>query len=104
MIPPGAKGLAGGAGRGLGVTAALVATEGGRVGARTAAAPAAPIAATPAFGVDGDALGGGRPGADGAGCGAAATAGVTVWAWPCGLVMVTRFVVLLTTTVLWMLL
>jgi hypothetical protein len=90
------------------VTAAFVATAGGRVGARTAAAPAAPTAATPAPG-DGESGGGGaagagNPGAGGAGGAAAATAGVTVWAWPCGLVIVTRLVVLLMTTVLWMLL
>jgi hypothetical protein len=50
------------------------------------------------------AFGGGNPGAGDAGGAEAATAGVTVWAWPCGLVIVTRLVVLLMTTVLWMLL
>ena len=89
------------------MTAAFVATEGGKVGARTAAAPAAPTAATPAPG-DGErgggAVGAGNPGESGAGGAAAATAGVTVWAWPCGSVIVTRLVVLLMTTVLWMLL
>lgn len=90
----------------MGVTAAFVATEGGRVGARTAAAPAAPTAAMPApdGGEGGGALDGGCPGAGGAGGRDAATAGVTVWAWPCGFVIVTRLVVLLMTTVLWMLL
>jgi hypothetical protein len=81
--------------------AAFVATDGGRVGAITAAAPAAPTAAMPTS--DGRA-GGGKPGAGDTGRAAAATAGETVWAWPCGSVIVTRLVVLLITTVLWMLL
>jgi len=100
MNPPGASGLAGGAGWGLGVMAAFVATEGGSLGAR--AAPAAPIAEMPApdDGEGGGVLGGGNPGARDSGGAEAATAGVTVWAWPCGSVIVTKLVVSLITTVL----
>jgi hypothetical protein len=101
--PPGANGFAGGAGCGLGVTAALAASVDGNVGASTAAAAAAPtaVAATPALvppgGGGGGAAGGGPPGVAG-GIAATAAAGVIVCAWPCGLVIVTMLVVLLITT------
>lgn len=110
------------------VTAAFFATVFGNAGARRAApATAAPAAATPGDTPCGDvaAIPGavgvlGVPEADVAGCcaagccvalgvaagvadtgcGASACAGVTVCAWPPGLVIVTILVVLLTTTVL----
>ena len=84
----------------MGVSAALLARDDGSDGVSSAAAPApaTPAATTPpAF--DGDDAGAGPPP-----CAGATDAGVTVCACPLGLVMVTTFVVLLTTTVLWMLL
>jgi hypothetical protein len=91
-----------GCGGGLGVNAALLARDDGSDGVSSAAAPApaTPAATTPAF--DGDDAGAGPPGA-GVAAGAA-SGGATVCACPLGLVMVTTFVVLLTTMVLWMLL
>jgi hypothetical protein len=88
-------GLSGCAG-GLGVSAALLESDAGSDGVSSAAAPApaTPAATTPAF--DGDDAGAAPAGAAGG--------GATVCACPLGLVMVTTFVVLLTTTVLWMLL
>jgi len=84
--------------------AAFFATEGGSDGASEAAGVGAAGA---------DAAGAGAAGCAGAACvdtaagcaaGAMATAGGTVWVWPLGFVIVTVFVTLLTTTVLWTLL
>jgi hypothetical protein len=87
-----------GCGGGLGVSAALLARDDGNDGVSSAAAPApaTPAATTPAF--DGDVAVAGPPGAGVAAAGA--VGGATVRACPLGLVMVTTFVVLLTTTVL----
>jgi hypothetical protein len=77
--------------------AAFRATEGGSDGASEAAGTGAAGA---------DAAGAGAACCADAGCaaGAMATAGGTVWVWPLGFVIVTVFVTLLTTTVLWTLL
>jgi hypothetical protein len=88
---------------GFGVVDAFCASDFGSVGASAAAAPAAamPAAAMPVR--DGDV--GGPVGAVAPPfAGATAAAGVTVRDCPCGFVIVTMRVVLLITTVLWMLL
>jgi len=74
--------------------AAFCATEGGSAGASEAAGAGAAGAGT--------ACGDTACGATAAGCaaGAMAAAGAMVWVWPLGLVIVTVFVTLLTTTVL----
>ena len=97
---PGASGFAGGAGGGLGVIAAFCDSDFGSEGA-IAATAATPAAVIPGLGGAVGELGAGAPPPRGA---VAATAGLTVCECPRGLVMVTVFVVLLMTTVLWMLL
>jgi hypothetical protein len=89
--------------------AAFCATEGGNAGASEAAG--ATGAAATAGAACGDAAGGAGTGvacgdtaAGGWAAGAIATEGGTVWVWPLGFVIVTVFVTLLTTTVLWTLL
>ena len=77
--------------------AAFCATEGGSDGASEAAGAAAAGAACCAGAACVDT-------AAGCAAGAMATAGGTVWVWPLGFVIVTVFVTLLTTTVLWTLL
>src|SRR6516164_3651664 len=79
--------------------AAFFATEGGSDGASEAAG-------ADAAGADAACCAGAACVDTAAGCaaGAMATAGGTVWVWPLGFVIVTVFVTLLTTTVLWTLL
>jgi hypothetical protein len=77
--------------------AAFCATEGGSDGASEGAGAAGAGAACDGAACCGDA-------AAGWAAGAMATAGGMVWVWPLGFVIVTVFVTLLTTTVLWTLL
>ena len=83
--------------------AAFFATEGGSDGASAAAAAGA-AAAGAACGAAGAGAACCGDAAAGWAAGAMATAGGTVWVWPLGFVIVTVFVTLLTTTVLWTLL
>ena len=86
--------------------AALCATEGGSVGASEAAEAGAGAAAACGDAGAGAAGAGTAWGDAAAGWAAAAMAAADamVWVWPLGFVIVTVFVTLLTTTVLWTLL
>ena len=81
--------------------AALCATEGGNAGASEVAAAGAWDAGADAAGIR---VACGDPTAAGCPAGAIATEGGTVWVCPLGFVIVTVFVRLLITTVLWTLL